>query len=116
MFDDGTSRPSDSGRWSKVWNSSLITTMIAFHNRMQGQPMEVLATDPCALLLRRSDTGIVAINKCDREVSFDVDTRLRFKWNHRYTEVFTKKQLPPIQGPSYTFSIPASTAQMWIAD
>ena len=116
VFDDGTSRPSYSCRWSKVWNSSLMTTMIAFHNRMQGQPMEVLATDPCALLLRRSDTGIVAINKCDREVSFDVDTRLRFKWNHRYTEVFTKKQLPPIQGPSYTFSIPARTAQMWIAD
>lgn len=116
VFDDGTPRPSDNGRWAKAWNSPKMIGMIAFHNRMQGLPMEVLASDPCALLWRRGENGIVAINKCDQDVSFGIDTRFRFKWNHKYTDVLTNKQLAPIQGPNYTFRLPARSAQMWIAD
>ena len=98
VFDDGTPRPSDSGRWAKVWNRPLMKSMLAFHHRLRGQPMEVLALDVCALLWRRGETGIEAINKCNQAVSFVVDTRFRFKWNHPYKDVLSSKLLPPIQG------------------
>lgn len=115
VFDDGTPRPSDGGRWAKVWNRPLMKAMLGFHNRLQGQPMEVLASDGCALLWRRGEAGIVALNKCNQAVSFAVDTRFRFKWNHPYIDVLSHQPLPPIQGPSTTFTIPARTAQMWLA-
>ena len=116
VFDDGSSGKIDNGRWSNVWNDPLMTRMISFHNRLQGQPMEIVASDPCALLWRRGEYGIVAINKCDGEVSFRVDTRFRFKWNHPYRDLLSQTVLPPIQGPDYTFKIPGRSAQMWIAD
>ena len=115
VFDDGTPQPSDGGRWAKVWNRPLMKAMLGFHNRLQGQPMEVLASDGCALLWRRGEAGIVALNKCNQAVSFAVDTRFRFKWNHPYRDVLSNQPLPPIQGPSATFTIPARTAQMWLA-
>lgn len=89
--------------------------MIAFHNRMQGKPMEVLAADACTLLWRRQEDGIVAINKCDQQRSITVDTRFKLKWNHPYRDMLTDTQLPEIVGPSYTFNLPPRTARMWFA-
>jgi alpha-amylase len=115
IFDDGTPRPSDGGRWANVWKRARMKAMLLFHNRLHGQPMDVLASDACALLWRRGKDGIVALNKCNQDVSFTVDTRFRFQWNHRYKDVLSNKLLPPIQGPNYTFTIPARSAQMWLA-
>jgi alpha-amylase len=78
VFDDGSSGRSDGGRWVGVWNRPRLLAMISFHNRMQGQGMEVLFADDCTLLWRRgrgSDAeGIVAINKCGNARAITIDT------------------------------------------
>ena len=116
VFDDQSAGRSNNGRWRNVWNSEPMKRMIAFHNRLQGKPMEVLAADSCSLLWRRQEEGIVAINKCAEERSLTVETRFKFKWNHPYRDVLTGSLLPEIKGPSYTFKLPARSARLWIAD
>jgi alpha-amylase len=116
VFDDQSDGRSNNGRWRDVWNSDRMKRMIAFHNRMQGKPMEVLAADACTLLWRRAEDGIVAINKCDEERAVSVDTRFRFKWNHPYRDSLTGNLLPEIKGPSYTFRLPARSGSLWIAE
>ncbi len=115
VFDDQSDGRSNNGRWRDVWSSNRMRRMIAFHNRMQGKPMEVLAADACTLLWRRQEDGIVAINKCDQQRSITVDTRFKLKWNHPYRDMLTDTQLPEITGPSYTFNVPPRTARMWYA-
>ena len=93
-----------------------MKNMIDFHNRMQGKPMEVLAADECTLLWRRDEDGIVGLNKCGDERSLTVDTSFKLKWNYSYTDILTGNSLPEIQGPSYTFKLPARSASMWYAE
>jgi alpha-amylase len=116
VFDDRSAGRANNGRWRQVWNSVRMTRLIAFHNRMRGKPMEVLAADACGLLWRRLEDGIVAINKCAEDRTLTVDTRFKFKWNHPYRDHLTGRRLPPIQGPRYTFRLPARSAQLWSAD
>ena len=116
VFDDQSAGRANNGRWRQVWNSPRMRRLIAFHNRMRGKPMEVLAADACSLLWRRLEDGIVAINKCAEDRSLTVDTRFKFKWNHPYREHLSGRWLPPIQGPRYTFHLPARSAQLWSAD
>lgn len=115
VFDDQSSGRSNNGRWRNVWNSETLKRMISFHNRMQGKPMEVLAADACSLLWRRQEDGIVTINKCAEDRTLTVDTRFKFKWNHPYRDTLSGSLLPPIQGPSYTFKLPARSARLWMA-
>ncbi|MCX5930361.1 MAG: alpha-amylase family glycosyl hydrolase [Cyanobacteria bacterium] len=115
VFDDQSAGRSNNGRWRNVWNRDRLRRMIAFHNRMQGKPMQMLAADACTLLWRRQEDGIVAINKCAQQRSITVDTRFRFQWNHPYRDMLTDSLLPEIQGPSYTFHLPPRTARMWAA-
>jgi alpha-amylase len=115
VFDDQSDGRSNHGRWRNVWNSDKMKRMIAFHNRMQGKPMELLAADACTLLWRRLEDGIVSINKCNEDRSVTIDTRFRLKWNHSYRDILSGTLLPPIQGPSYTFRLPARSARLWIA-
>ncbi|MBE9030437.1 alpha-amylase family protein [filamentous cyanobacterium LEGE 11480] len=114
VFDDGSAGQSDGGRWVGVWKKDMMKRMIDFHNHMQGKPMEVLAADECALLWRRDEDGIVGINKCVDERSLTVDTSFKLKWNYPYTDILTGNLLPEIQGPSYTFKLPARSASMWL--
>ncbi|MGK7908222.1 MAG: alpha-amylase family protein [Synechococcus sp.] len=116
VFDDGSSGKSNNGRWVGVWKDETMKRMIDFHNRMQGKPMEVLAADECALLWRRDEDGIVGINKCGEERPLTVDTSFKLKWNHPYKDILTGNSLPEIQGPSYTFKLPARSASMWYAE
>ena len=115
VFDDGSAGKSNNGRWVDVWKKDMMKRMIDFHNRMQGKPMEVLAADDCALLWRRDEDGIVGINKCGDEHPLTVDTSFKLKWNHPYEDILTGKLLPEIEGPSYTFKLPARSASMWYA-
>ncbi|MBT9310655.1 alpha-amylase family glycosyl hydrolase [Leptothoe kymatousa] len=108
--------PSNNERWVGVWKQDMMKNMIDFHNRMQGKPMDVLAADECALLWRRGEDGIVGINKCGDERSFTVDTSFKLKWDHPYTDILTGNPLPEIQGPEYTFKLPARSASMWYAE
>jgi len=116
VFDDGSAGRSNNGRWVGVWKQERMKRMIDFHNRMQGKPMEVLAADDCALLWRREEDGIVGINKCGEERFLRVDTRFKLKWNHLYRDVLTGNALPEIEGPSYTFKLPARSASMWYSE
>ncbi|MBM5816628.1 MAG: alpha-amylase [Cyanobacteria bacterium K_Offshore_surface_m2_239] len=116
VLDDQSAGRANNGRWRQVWNRPRMRRLIAFHNRMQGKSMEVLAADACSLLWRRLEDGIVAINKCAEVRTLTVDTRFKFKWNHPYRDHLTGRRLPPIQGPRYTFRLPARSAQLWSAD
>lgn len=115
VFDDQSAGRSNNGRWRNVWNSEKMKRMINFHNRMQGQPMEVLAADACSLLWRRGEEGIAAINKCAEEKWITVETRFKFKWNHPYRDSLTGSLLPEIRGPRYTFKLPGRSARLWVA-
>lgn len=120
VFDDGTTADPpfgqiDGGRWQNVWNQDVMTRMIDFHNRMQGQTMEMLYADDCTLLWRRNEEGIVAINKCGDRRDITVDTQFKFKWYHPYQDVLTDDKPIEINQASHTFSIPGRTARMWFA-
>lgn len=120
VFDDGTTADPpfgriDDGRWQGVWNRDRMIRMIAFHNQMQGQGMEMLHADDCTLLWRRGEEGIVAINKCGDRRDITVDTQFKFKWYHPYQDVLTEDSPIEINGPSFTFSLPGRTARMWAA-
>ena len=116
VFDDGSSGKSNNGRWVGVWKDETMKRMVEFHNRMQGKPMDVLAADECALLWRRDEDGIVGINKCGEERPLTVETSFKLKWNSPYKDILTGNSLPEIQGPSYTFKLPARSASMWYAE
>ncbi|HEY9041263.1 MAG TPA: alpha-amylase, partial [Rheinheimera sp.] len=93
-----------------------ISKMLNFHNRMQGQGMEMLAWNDCAILFRRAQEGIVGINKCGSTQSFNINTHNRFYWYRNYRDVLSGGNLVYINGGSYNFSLPARQARMWYAD
>ena len=83
---------------------------------MQGQGMEMLAWNDCAILFRRGQEGVVGINKCSSNQSFNINTNGRFYWYRNYRDVLSGGNLVYINGGSYNFSIPARQARMWYAD
>ena len=114
IFSDSTG--TDNGRWVNAYKASHISKMLNFHNRMQGQSMEMLAWNDCAILFRRSQEGIVGINKCGSSQSFNISTHNRFYWYRNYRDVLSGGNLVYINGGSYNFSLPARQARMWYAD
>lgn len=114
IFSDSTG--TDNGRWVDAYKASHISKMLNFHNRMQGQSMEMLAWNDCAILFRRSQEGIVGINKCGSSQSFNISTHNRFYWYRNYRDVLSGGNLVYINGGSYNFSLPARQARMWYAD
>jgi alpha-amylase len=117
VFDDGSAEKADGGRWVGSWKQPWLTPMIAFHNRLQGQPMQVLHADDCTLLWRRgrgeAAEGIVAINKCGFEAAITVDTDRRFFWNRTYRDSLDPTSTERISGNRHTFHLPARTARLW---
>jgi alpha-amylase len=114
IFSDSTG--TDNGRWVNAYKASHISKMLNFHNRMQGQGMEMLAWNDCAILFRRGQEGIVGINKCGSTQSFNISTHNRFYWYRNYRDVLSAGNLVYISGGSYNFSLPARQARMWYAD
>lgn len=114
VFSDTTG--TDSSRWVNAYKASHIVNMIKFHNRTQGQSMEVLAHNSCAILFRRGEEGIVGINKCGSQQNFTVNTNGRFKWYRNYRDVLTNNALVYISSSSYTFALPSRTARMWLPE
>jgi alpha-amylase len=103
----------DGGRWFDAHKTADMAAMLRFHNQMQGLGQEVLAFNDCAILWRRSQSGIAGINKCQNEAFFDVDTNNRFFWFRNYRDVFTGGTLQIVNG-RYGFRIPGRSARMWI--
>jgi alpha-amylase len=90
--------------------------MIAFHNRMHGQPMEVLSADACTLLWRRGEEGIGAINKCAEEKTISLDTRRRFRWFRTYRDSLDPTQTWRIDGERLSFQLPPRRAHLWMVE
>ena len=114
IFSDSTG--TDNGRWVNAYKASHIRKMLKFHNRMQGQGMEMLAWNDCAILFRRGQEGIVGINKCGSTQQFNVNTNGRFYWYRNYRDVITDANQVYINSGNYNFSLPARQARMWYAD
>ncbi len=114
IFSDNTG--TDSNRWVNAYKATHISNMLKFHNRTQGQGMEVLASNSCAILFRRGEEGVVGINKCTSDQNFSVSTNNRFKWNRNYRDVLSGGALVYITTSNYTFSIPARQARMWLPE
>ncbi|WP_331344214.1 alpha-amylase family protein [Cellvibrio sp. UBA7661] len=114
IFSDSTG--TDSNRWVNAYKAAHIAAMLKFHNTVQGQGMEVLAHNSCAILFRRGEEGVVGINKCGSQQNFSVNTNSRFKWYRNYRDVLTNGNLVYINSSSYTFALPARTARMWLPE
>ena len=114
IFSDSTG--TDSNRWVNAYKADHIKKMITFHNRTQGQGMEVLAYNNCAILFRRGEKGIVGINKCDSQQNFNVNTNSKFKWYRNYRDVLTAGALVYISSSTYNFTVPARNARMWLPE
>lgn len=117
VFDDGSRERFEHARWVDAWKRDVMKGMIFFHNRMQSKWMESVSANDCALLWRREEDGVAAINKCGFDQFITVDTRQKFKWNVTYRDALTNGgNTFQITGPLHTFHIPARTARMWYAD
>jgi len=116
VFDDGYEGKTDSGRWVGQYIASHIKAGIKFHEKVLGQPYEVLASNDCALLFRRGQEGVVGINKCGYAVNFTVSTSEKFYWNRNYRDALTDGNIINIKGSPFQFSLPARTARMWLPD
>ena len=114
IFSDTTG--TDNNRWVNAYKASHISAMIRFHNTVQGQGMEVLAHNSCAILFRRGEEGVVGINKCGSQQNFSVNTNNRFKWYRNYRDVLTNGNLVYINSSNYTFALPAREARMWLPE
>ncbi|WP_049631315.1 alpha-amylase family protein [Cellvibrio sp. pealriver] len=114
IFSDSTG--TDSNRWVNAYKATHIAAMLKFHNTVQGQGMEVLAHNSCAILFRRGEEGVVGINKCGSQQNFSVNTNSRFKWYRNYRDVLTNGNLVYINSSSYIFALPARTARMWLPE
>lgn len=114
VFSDSTG--TDSNRWVNAYKAAHIGNMIKFHNQVQGQGMEVVAHNSCAILFRRGEEGIVGINKCTNQQNFSVNTNNRFKWNRNYRDVLTGNNVIKITSSSFNFALPGREARMWLPE
>ncbi len=116
VFDDGYEGRVDGGRWVSQYIAPHIRAGVKFHERVLGQPYEVLASSDCALLFRRGQEGVVGINKCGSATSFTVKTSEKFYWYRNYRDLISDGNLINITGSSFTFKLPARTARMWLPE
>lgn len=116
ILDDGTDTRTDYGRWVGQFNAPHIVAGVKFHERVLAQSYEVLASNDCALIFRRGKEGIVGINKCGSNASFDVNTNERFYWFRNYRDAIGKTNIVNINSSTYRFVIPGRTALMWLPE
>ena len=112
---------SGDNRWVDAYKSQDLVNMIKFHNRVQGQPMKMVAHNDCALLFTRGQgdaTGIVGINKCGYTQNFSVNTdQNKFYWYKNYSDVLNPTaNKVQVTNRVQNFSIPARSATMWLLD
>jgi alpha-amylase len=106
---------SGDNRWVNAYRRSDLAQMIRFHNTNQGNDMQVLSYSDCHLIFRRGNRGIVGINKCGSTVNASVNMNNSVLWWYaNYTDVLGSGSVVNIQSGSYTFSLPARTARMWM--
>lgn len=106
---------SGDNRWVNAWNRSDLKGMLRFHNGAQGSDMQVLSSSDCHILFRRGSLGIVGINKCGSTVNTTIGMNNSVLWwNVNYTDTLGSGNVVRISSSSYTFSLPARKARMWL--
>lgn len=106
---------SGDNRWVNAYNRTDIRGMIRFHNAVQGSDMQVLAHGSCHLIFRRGSLGIVGINKCGSAVNATVNMNNSVLWWYaNYVDTLGSGSVVNINSGSYTFSLPARSARMWL--
>lgn len=106
---------SGDNRWVNAWNRADLKAMIRFHNAAQGSDMQVLSYSDCHLLFRRGNRGIVGINKCGSTVTTSINmSNSVLWWNTNYTDALGSGSVVRISSGSYSFSLPARKARMWL--
>jgi alpha-amylase len=106
---------SGDNRWVNAYDRADLKGMIRFHNTVQGSDMQVLSHGQCHLVFRRGNQGIVGINKCGSTVNATVNMNNSVLWwNTNYTDTLGSGNVVRIGSSSYTFSLPARTARMWL--
>ena len=106
---------SGDNRWVNAWNRNDLKQMTRFHNAVQGNDQAVLAHGSCYLLFRRGSLGIVGINKCGSPVNVTVNMNNSVLWWYaNYTDVLDSTSKVYISSGSYTFTLPARRARMWL--
>ncbi|MGF1480802.1 MAG: alpha-amylase family glycosyl hydrolase [Cyanophyceae cyanobacterium] len=106
--------PEDRDRWTNIVQRVDLGNMIRFHNAVHGQPTAILSESDTLLAFRRGSSGIVAINKSDREQWFEFNT-----WGltnpGTYRDLIHGYEMQ-LGGDRFTLYIPPRTAQMWLTD
>ena len=106
---------SGDNRWVNAYNRTDIKGMIRFHNAVQGNDMQVLSSGSCHIIFRRGSLGIVGINKCGSTVNAAVNMNNSVLWWYsNYTDTLGSGNVVTINSGSYTFSLPARSARMWL--
>lgn len=106
---------SGDNRWVDAWKRTDLKAMIGFHNAVQGNDMQVLSHGACHLVFRRGSRGIVAINKCGSTVNASVGMNNSVLWWYTdYRDALGSGDVVNIRSSTYTFTLPARSARMWL--
>jgi alpha-amylase len=105
--------PQDQGRWQDAYNRPEMRALIDFHNRMHGQPMQILYASDLVLVFRRGETGIVALNKSGSNQWAEFST-WGLKNPGQYRDLLDDDVMT-LQGDKLSLLVPPRTAQMWVA-
>jgi alpha-amylase len=104
----------DRDRWKDIYKRSDIVAMIAFHNAVQGLPMQVIYETDVLLIFRRGEKGFVAINKSGADQTVELST-WGLKNPGQYRDLMSQHTIE-VSGGSISLGVPSRTAQMWIAE
>jgi alpha-amylase len=106
---------SGDNRWVNAYRRGDLAAMVRFHNATQGSDMQVLSHSNCHILFRRGSLGIVGINKCGSTVNTSINMNNSVLWWFaNYRDVLDANSVVNIGSSSYTFSLPARQARMWL--
>lgn len=107
----------DGGRWQDLYKRTDVVNMIRFHNEVQGQGMQVMASNDCILMFNRGYKGIVAINKCGTSQEIWVDTSNHgLYWYRTYRDTLNASNTQYISSTWHKFTVSARTAHMWLME
>ncbi len=66
-------------RWLQAWCDPRMATMIDFHNRCHGTPVQLMESNDDLLVFGRGDQGVVVINKSKRPQTISFSSQQRWQ-------------------------------------
>lgn len=105
---------SGDNRWVDAWLRADLTQMIAFRHEVADTDQQVLASDPCYLIVRRGNLGILGINKCGSAINVTLTLgKTPLWWFTPYRDLLSNHTLE-ITARSTVFPLPARSARLWL--